>query len=85
MNNYKVFISEQAKSDLTVIVSYLKINWSSKVVNDFLLKYRDFLNDLKQNPYIYNASEKEKQIRRCVLTIHNSVFYRLLKKQKKYR
>jgi plasmid stabilization system protein ParE len=68
--------SPLAESDLSNILKYLDQNWDKKVAANFIditdsIIYQISINP-KQFPFIY----KRKGIRKCVLTKHNTLFYR---------
>lgn len=74
---YKITISERAKTNLENIIEYLKFNWSDKVLNDFMKKLQDKTNLIKQNPFMYASSDLKVEIRKCIITKHNALFYRV--------
>jgi plasmid stabilization system protein ParE len=72
----KIIWSPLAESDLSNILNYLDQNWEKKVAVSFIdltdsLIHQISIN-LKQFPFIH----KRKGIRKCVLTKHNTLFYR---------
>jgi len=76
--SYTVSISERAKQNLEQVIDYLEANWSDKVLSDFLRKLHEQTELLKQNPFMYAASEAKPDIRKCLITKHNAMYYRIL-------
>ena len=74
---YKVTISERAENNLDKIFDYLEDNWPAKVKNDFKEKLYKEVNHLRKNPYMYQHSNIRKDIRRCIVTKHNAMYYRI--------
>ena len=78
---YEVTISERAENNLDTIFEYLEDNWSVKVKNDFKKKLNKEVNHLRKNPYMYQPSNIGKNIRRCFITKHNAMYYRIKRKE----
>lgn len=68
-----------ADEDLNNVVEYLFTNWSNKIFVDFLEILFKQINEIvaypKQFPFVY----KDKKYRKCVITKHNTLFYKELK------
>jgi len=65
-----------AESDLAAILEYLDKNWDSKVAAKFIDLTENLIDQISINPKQYPIIFKKKRIRKCVLTKHNSLFYR---------
>ncbi len=78
MGKYQVTISENAQRKIENVFHYLEQEWSKKVKNDFKSKLLKQVDYLKQNPYMYPASEEKQDIRRCIITKHNIMYYRIV-------
>ena len=68
--------SPLAESDFTTILEYLNKNWDAKVAANFIDLTENVIDQISINPKQYPIIFKRKRIRKCVLTKHNSVFYR---------
>ncbi len=68
--------SPLAESDLSNILNYLDQNWEKKVAANFIDLTDNFINQISINPKQFPFINKRKGIRKCVLTKHNSLFYR---------
>jgi plasmid stabilization system protein ParE len=71
-----VRISRRAARDIEKITDYLFEKWDSKVVDNFVKRYEECFDLLANNPGLYPIARSDKQIRRCVLTKHNVVYFR---------
>ena len=76
-----VIISSQAKEDIDNILFYLSQNWNQKVVDDFLKKLEIFYYLVSINPRLFGYFNKQKNIRKYVITKQNIIYYRNKKKE----
>ena len=74
-----IFWSPLAEKDLTEILLYLQNNWGEKVTDRFIDLTEYYIQQTSQNPRQFPLIHKTKKIRKCVLTKHNSLFYRTSK------
>jgi plasmid stabilization system protein ParE len=68
--------SPLAESDLSTILDYLHKNWERKVASNFLDLTDNFINQISINPKQFPLINRRKGIRKCVITKHNTLFYR---------
>ena len=68
--------SPLSENDFIYILDYLQINWNEKVVSDFIDITEDVIGQITTNPTQFPIINKKKQIRKCVITKHNTLFYR---------
>ena len=68
--------SPAAEEDFEVILYYLQNHWSSRVISKFINKIDDNISLIIEDPKIFPLINDELQIRRCVITKHNTLFYR---------
>lgn len=73
--------SPLAENDFDNILAYLNKYWNEKVVNQFIDLTDKTVTQISINPKEYPIIYPLKNIRKCVLTKHNSMFYREHKKQ----
>jgi plasmid stabilization system protein ParE len=73
--------SPLSEMDFARILEYLNENWDEKVVNQFVDIIENSLNQIAINPKQFPVVHKKKRIRKCVLTKHNTLFYRDSKQQ----
>lgn len=72
----QVIWSPQSENDLLQILDYLHKNWEAKVAVKFIDIIDEAVNQISRNPRQFPIIQKEKEIRKCVITKHNSLYYR---------
>ena len=77
----KIVWSPLSMSDLAMILEYLNENWDEKVTNQFIDLTENNLEQISINPRQFPIIYKKEKIRKCVLTKHNTMFYRDSKSQ----
>ena len=68
--------SPSSENDFENILDYLNKNWGNKVAFNFIELTENLLNQIAINPRQFPVFYKRKKVRKCVLTKHNSLFYR---------
>jgi plasmid stabilization system protein ParE len=68
--------SPQADSDLEEILDYLAEEWENSVSLKFLDLVDILLKQIAINPKQFPLINKSLNIRKCVITKHNTLFYR---------
>ena len=71
-----VKISRTAEKRLEQLFDILVEKWSVKVKNDFIRKLDKCIKVIKVFPYSFPESEKEKGLRKCVITKQTTLYYR---------
>jgi plasmid stabilization system protein ParE len=71
------YFSPKAKEKLEVILDYLHNNWPTKVTKDFILKLDKLQKLISKYPEAFPQSKSKPGIYRCVITKHNTLYYRL--------
>jgi plasmid stabilization system protein ParE len=77
----QIIWSPLSEKDFAKILEYLDNEWDDKVSNQFIDLVDEFLEQISINPRQYPLIHKKKKIRKCVITMHNTLFYRDSKKQ----
>ena len=72
----KITWSTLAESDFSNILNYLNQNWDNKVAANFIDLTDSIITLIAINPKQFPFMHKRKGIRKCVLTKHNSLYYR---------
>lgn len=75
--NKKIIWSSLAENDFVKILEYLQENWEEKVINKFIEKIELVIHQIAINPSQYSIINKSKKIRKCVLSKHNTLFYKV--------
>lgn len=68
--------SSRAENDFAEILEYLNNHWSASVASDFISKVDKCISLIQQNTEQFPFLNKNFKIRKCVVTKHNSIFYR---------
>lgn len=72
---FQILWSQEAKLQFTRIIDYLRAEWTEKEVKKFVSKLRNFEKIVVLFPEIYKKSKTD--LRRAVLTKHNSAIYKI--------
>lgn len=59
------------------ILKYLSEKWTDREFVSFYREVEKMLKIIKQNPRIFPASQKEKNIRKALISKHTSLYYRI--------
>ena len=68
--------SNLSEKDLNNILDYLDKNWGQKVAANFIDLTENIVNQISINPRQFPICYKRKKVRKCILTKHNTIFYR---------
>ena len=68
--------SPLSEKDFENILDYLDKKWESMVASNFIELTENLLNQIAINPKQFPIFYKRKKVRKCVLTKHNTLFYR---------
>ena len=72
--------SPSSEKDFESILEYLYIRWNRKVILKFINKVDDAIDLISENPKLFPLINEELQIRKCVITKQNTLFYREVNK-----
>ena len=67
--------TENAKTDLKEIITYLKYKWSDKSADKFLNQAFKVVDLITVFPALGKTSEKDNRVRYILITKHNILFY----------
>lgn len=73
--SYNLLVSPQAEYKLDALLLYLLTEWGMRVQQTFLDNFLHCLSIIKMNPYTFPASLQNPNIRQCVVTSLNKIFY----------
>ena len=71
--------SPAATKDLNTILTYLQDNWEERIINVFLNKLDESILLIAKTPKIFPIINSDLQIRKCVVTKQNTLYYREIK------
>ncbi len=78
MNSKQIIWAPSAEADLKGVLFYLQNRWSEQVIAKFISKVEDAIELIVTKPKTFPFINKELQLRKCVITKHNTLFYREL-------
>ncbi len=73
----KVFLSPLAEFKIQMILAYLENEWNAQVKEAFFAKLKQTLNHIASYPNSCRKAEDFPGVYKCVVTKHNSLFYRV--------
>lgn len=77
----KINWTPTARRTFEQILDWLSGNWTNKAVENFLDQTDSTIEQIKNNPYIYRASEQNEQVRRGLINRFVSLYYRVRPKK----
>jgi plasmid stabilization system protein ParE len=72
----QIIWSPLTENDFANFLDYLDKNWDRKVASNFIDLTENTLNQISLNPKLFPIWYNKKKVRKCVLTKHNTLFYR---------
>ena len=76
-NILPVIWSRLAEKDLATILGYLYENWDINVVTKYIDLIDYLISQISKNPSQYPVINNKAKIRKCVISKHNSLYYRV--------
>ena len=76
-NGYKILWTDNALKELQKTVEYLEEHWTEKELRNLAANLEKTLNLISNNPYLFQASEIKKDVRRAVILKLNTLYYRI--------
>lgn len=74
-SGYKIKWTEQSSQDILHIIQYLKLNWTEREISKFFQSVERSITAIRTFPYAFPASLSNPQIRRCVASKLNIIYY----------
>lgn len=68
--------SPSAINDFETILDYLKKEWNQTVAEKFLISFEFLITQIKHNPKLFPFLNPKLNLRKCVISKHNSIIYR---------
>ena len=72
----KIIWSTESEQDFSKILAYLETKWDNSAAINFIDLIDLLLRQISTTPIQYPLINKKLNIRKCVITKHNSLFYR---------
>ncbi|GEP52827.1 hypothetical protein FNO01nite_34990 [Flavobacterium noncentrifugens] len=76
-NGYKIFWTDFALRELEKTIEYLEKNWTERELRNLASEIEKTLTLLSHNPNLFQSSDIKKEIRRVVVSKHNTLYYRV--------
>jgi plasmid stabilization system protein ParE len=73
----KISWTPTARKTYFNVLDYLVEVWTKREVQNFADEVEKVLNQISENPEMFEASRKKKNIRKGYITRHNSLYYRV--------
>ena len=78
----KISWTPTAKKTYFKVLDYLAENWTKREVTNFMNEVESLLIQITDNPEMFQASRKKKNVRKALITKHNTLYYRIKRKNK---
>lgn len=78
----KIIWTPTARRTYFKVLDYLVENWTKKEVANFVREVESLLNQITNNPEMFQASRKKKNVRKGLITKHNTLYYRIKPRNK---
>lgn len=76
-NGYKILWTDHALKELDQTIKHLEENWTASELGKLAQSLEQTINLISRNPFIFQSSQKKKDIRRAVILSLNSLYYRV--------
>ena len=73
----KVCWTPESKITYLKILAYLDESWSQRELQNFVDTVENVINQIIDEPYMFGASPKKKNIRKGFVTKHTTLYYRI--------
>ena len=77
----KISWTPTARKTYFNVLDYLEEAWTKREVQNFADEVEKVLNQIAENPGMFEASRKKKNIRKGYVTSYNSLYYRVKPKK----
>jgi len=75
----EVVLTPLAEKNYRNVIFYLFENWGSAVMNDFMHRFDVTCEFIANAPELYPSANVGKRVRKCVVTKHNIIYFRVNK------
>jgi plasmid stabilization system protein ParE len=78
----KVSWTPTARKTYFKVLDYLEEAWTKREMKNFADKVESVLAQIIETPHMYEASRKKKNVRKGLITKHNTLYYRIKPRKK---
>jgi plasmid stabilization system protein ParE len=64
------------------VLDHLAEKWTTREIKNFADEVENVLSQIAENPYMFEATRKSKNIRKGFVTKHNALYYRVKPRKK---
>jgi len=72
----EIFLTEVAESNYEAITDYIFEKFGPIITNNFIERFWEVCLLISETPEIYPLANKAKQIRKCVVSKHNTIYFK---------
>lgn len=76
--SYRIFWTDEAISTFNDNLEYLSEEWNRQVIQDFLLRTEQVLDQILQNPEVYPIYRHQDVVRKCIVHKRISLYFRVV-------
>ena len=77
-----IFWTPKASHTYFKVLDHLKKAWTENEIQNFINEVNNLLDQIKQNPEMFEESRKKKNIRKGFITKYNTLYYRVKPRKK---
>jgi len=78
----KISWTPTARKTYFKILDHLAEEWTKREVKNFINEVESLLEQIETNPEMFQASRKKKNVRKGIITKHNTLYYRIKPRKK---
>ena len=64
------------------VLDYLEEAWTKKELQNFVNEVESLIKQIIKDPHMFQASKKKKNVRKGLITAHNTLYYRIKTRKK---
>jgi len=73
----KIIWTPTARRTYFLTLEYLDETWTKREIQKFVDKVENVLNQIQDDPYMFEASKKKQNVRKGLITKKNILYYRI--------
>ncbi len=77
-----IFWTPKARHTYFKVLDHLEKAWTEREIQNFINEVDNLLEQIKQNPEIFEESRKKRNVRKGFVTKHNTLYYRVRPRKK---
>lgn len=78
----KISWTPKARQSYFEIIEYLEKTWTEREIQYFIIEVDHLLEQIRQNPEMFEESRKKKNVRKAVFTKQNTLYYKVRSRKK---